>query len=489
MAQTLRLTDGTTTVDLLNGPLRLESGSWRTRTPAVKNSYSHSPFGAQSEFDYYEVVVETMTLFGEDEAEILISRINRVEDLLEQARLWHVDKTRTDPVWLEWEAEGENGLRRSLIYEGSLQHLSGIGISPMIQSGVMRVTLTLSRHPLWESSSPIDLHAADYFPSISYPLSNFGGIWNLQIYGGIAPGRIAHLRVSSNNVSGAKGRVWVGIRPFHIGIADFDPVMELESAGTGSYSDGELGTDASVQSDVTASGNNFVRVTFGSTEDMALRITMTMEDAVGGGLDKKGAYFGRYLVLLRYRVSSADTQAAIQLKYGYDTGHYENEKVYTDSGDTYWRLLPLGEIIIPPGQVLLDVSFNLDIRYTLASLQFQIFAERVSGAGTLDLDALCLMPSDHIAMVNDYQLPQGVWFMTLENDEVSAISNGEIGGPIQYNPNIEFSMRNFYYPTEGGVIVVAGEQDTGHDLVNNNINASISIYRRWFSYRGESYDG
>jgi len=123
MAAVFRLAnvDQTTTVDLLNGALKLRYNSFAPRTPAFQNQYTHVRFGAQQHFQYYGVQVETFDVFAQDTLANVIAAIYAIEQMLEKVRLWHEDPLRYESVWLEWNSNGESP-KRSLIFEGSIQY-------------------------------------------------------------------------------------------------------------------------------------------------------------------------------------------------------------------------------------------------------------------------------------------------------------------------------------------------------------------------------
>ncbi len=483
MARVLRLTDsnGTTTVDLLAGTLHLQSTSWSTRTPPVNGEYRHSEFGAQPVFKNYGVVTEQMYLVGEDTPENLVAAVSAVEELLEQARLYHRDPTRSNAVWLEWGTDGEatasnayGKTKRALIYEGSVRMAAGIGVSPMMQHQVLRVQLTLSRHPVWE-----DVVYRTAYDGGS--INAFGGVWQpapdgVVLVGGTAPMRPSRLEVSGFNGGGGPiYRIWVGIRPERNGTSGFVPVLDVEK--------GTVATDASIDTDSSAHGGSRVSVSFGTVATLTERASLTLGDVVAADY----AHFsGRYVLLLRYRLTDTNTMARIRLRYGLRNagGLLENEAVYTFENNANWRILPLGEVVLPPGE---RTPANDS---AMKDLEFVIDAERVTGNGSLYLDALCLMPSEHLFSAEggdiwyDTSYTGAMYGYVFDDDRTgaSALRWDFSSSSYALNTNVAYVMRDWYFPVEGGVVVFVGERVDEH-VLTDAVLLSMEVYRRWLGYR------
>jgi len=474
VAAVLRFTDQSSpadTYDLLSGTLRLVEQSWRTRTPAVVGSYRHVPYGAQPQFSHFGVVVEQMDLIGEDSASGLITAVNKIEDFLERARLNRMMLQRSNNIWLEGNVDGEN-IRRALVYEGSLVYPTSVGISPLMPRQVLRAKLSVSRHPFWENAAATS--------ATQNNVSCLGGTWYSSSGTGRAPGRIGNFQINGRNGGGGPlYRFWVGIREYLWGYSGFVPVWEAED-GTNN----NPATDTSDQASAAASGGYYVQCGFTTTTAMTKRFTIRGRDvSAGWGMR------GRYLVVARLRVGTGTT-CAVQIKTGLSGGNAldPREIVYVDDAvfGTNWHMVELGEVDIPPVGTQFYGRPQGDLE---AETTIEVWAERVSGNNGLGIDCLIMIPSRHIAFVEGgaVQYDGGppatrkpVRIFTYADDTVDAMS-------YEYQSiadnTVGFSVRDFYLPHEGWLVVLAGERAT-QSVLGDAVDVAMDYYARWPSYRG-----
>jgi hypothetical protein len=159
------------------------------------------------------------------------------------------------------------------------------------------------------------------------------------------------------------------------------------------------GTDTTTQANdanFSGSGNNYSRCTF-ATATMQTRLSVT---TVGtSGVDLRGTY----RVLLRYRKNTSSDAINLQLRWGDasvgDTLLIEND-VYSTAGTGLIVTADLGLITIPTGFDPVSDTSGAELLVSNA-LKFQLRAERVSGAGTIDFDVMLLVPADdRLAILN-----------------------------------------------------------------------------------------
>lgn len=465
----------TDSYDLLSSYVSLARSGWFTPTPTVSAKYTHSMFGVVADIQHYNQVIESVQLQGQGSQAHLASALGALDRFQETARAWHSDPLQKESVWLKVQSEGETEPRRSLIYGLTVrqQDKSAVGSTSLLDKEFVSARLGITRHPLWESASPFTISASG--------LSTLGGTWSIPstlFHYGTAPGRVSDLSIRHVESLGL-ARVWMGIRPGVALVPTFDPLWELE--------DGTPGTDAAVADDANASpyassSSNMIQASFATTTTNAKRASINVYDVIASGPEDM---VGHYIVLCRTKVASGMT-VAMQVRSGYagadDSSFIQAEQVYVDN--TSWQLIELGEVQVPPAGWR-AASYN---EYTVGYTQLQIWAELIEGSGNLDLDCLVFIPSTYYTKIDNAAVwtdPSGPSYYdahvyTHENDLIEAQGNVN-SYPSYAQANLDLQSRDWYYPTQGGVLVVAGEEDTVHTL-NDDVTLGMTIYRRWLGY-------
>lgn len=469
MAAILRLitNDGLVYADLLNGVLKLRAGLWATRAAVAEGEFKPAGYGAQFEFKQYGTLSESFELFGEGTVSALRTACYKIDQLLEIARRWHLGQEFTNCVWLEWAGEGENA-RRALIYNGALEISSTLGASPLQESGYLNARLTLTRHPFWEASAGEWLN-----PGALNCTGGYAAITPTWSY--TAPARIYNSILNGVSGSGTLYRIWAGIRENLAGVSDFTSIAECE--------DGTLGTDAALGSESGASPtgsttDNKVTVSFSTVTTNAKRVTISLSTFCSGDTDHM---IGRYLVLVRCK-AGASTTVALEARAGAtlqgdppDT----NRPAYLDN--TSWRLIEAGEVLFPPTGRSMP-SFGCEL---------QLWAERISGSGSLTLDAVILIPSRHLLKIEGADCHYVAYTPPLPNvsypvhvyrdpneqiDATADISSGAADEPLVWEEH------DWYLPMGGGLLVIACERETEH-VLTDELEPQIYIYPRYATYR------
>jgi hypothetical protein len=456
--------------NLLTGTLKLVDRSWRTDTPAKRITYRHSRFGAQMQFSYLSPVTESMQLVGADTVSNLLTAINTIEDILEEARLSNDNPHQSDKRWLQFHADGESD-KRSLLYHGRLIYPTEVGFSSLMQEQKIIANLHFTRHPLWEDVSATSATETN--------VSTVGGTWYSSSGAGTAPGRIAKFAVKGRSGGGGPiSQVWVGIREKLDGNTAFEAVWEAED-GTNNGA-----TDSADHADATASGGNCVQCGFTTTASMVKRFEVKGDD-VGASLGMAG----RYLVLMRCRVETSTTVAA-QLKTGLAGGNAldPHEKIYIDN-DTFstdWRFVEMGEIDIPP---INKELYGRPSGTFEEETMIELWVERVSGSNGFEVDCFVLIPSRHMFFIDgaDVQYDGGppafyspATVYTFPNDTVDAVAYDY--SSEEPDNTIEFSTRDFYLPKDGWLVVVAAQRATVSTL-GDDVDLEMDYHPRWYSFR------
>lgn len=438
MAVGLFLSDGTNTVYFVGGSsvLLLSTGGWNT---VSENS---------------EFIWETLELVSDTTDSSVRTEKKTLDLLLKEARIYATNELSSNPVWLYWNADGESQ-KRSLVLDGSTEILSDDIWSPLMGINSIKVKLAIKRKPFWEATSTTSASTTG--------LSVTGGEWTIGNNAGTEDQRIEEAYFTIRTT--AKQRIWAGIRPIYEGVGDFDPLWECE--------DGTNYVDATDTADGTASGGNKVTISFVAAT-LSRRFSVSIDDVIGIG--DANHFVGKYQVIGRCKVDSVNTQVRVQLRSGY---FYliTTETIVQDTiidGQTSWDLVELGEVQFPP-------MGNRDGREAdqLDYMSLTIWAERLSGSGTLDFDCLILIPSEHYFYGEATSLVADDLFEAYvsNNDDFYAVGNG-----IGAWGNIDFNMPNWKYPIGGGHMVVAAAEASSHTLTGT-VDVLLKLLPRWHSYR------
>jgi len=198
---------------------------------------------------------------------------------------------------------------------------------------------------------------------------------------------------------------------------------------------------------------------------------------------------GSYLVLGSFSVDTG-VSANVRLMAGWGGGYAQyngaivgetflTEDTYANLGTSYF-LYELGTVTIPIEGYRDGWSGSAT---HLASWGFSLFAERVSGSGSIFFDCLILIPTDHLfkAKFSTFVANGSVSVFTSPEGEqrVSYLTSG--GGP-QLSP-LEFSINRWNYPIGGGLLVCAAQHNSNGIAISGTADVSIAMLPRWSSYR------
>ena len=458
MADILKLaesdyTDEAAKVDLLGGGLQLRRGTWIPKPAADGRE-----------------VIETLYLAGLGGNADIIAELGRIEDLLEKARRWPLNPVQVGGTWLEWgidaeprvPAESGYASKRAWVYGGDLQVVAPKGLPGPLMEEKIAARLALRRHGVFENLEPVTDSYTGYAFGTAYTLTGISE-------SGTVPGRIQKATISAG-VGCDVQEYWVGIRPVNAGVNSFSPVWIL--------SDGVAGTDASDITDATTFDVYRVQVTFATETGLAERVSVDTVQA-HAATPEWDHWRGRYMVLVRAKVDSS-TECGMVLHYGDRHGSQTAlEEVFLDN--TSWKLIELGEVTIPPGgyREAYEVSGDDLIKY----FTFSVYAERLSGTGYLHLDSLYLIPTDCYAHgIFDAEDVSGceLAIFTTPDDRQDARM---VAYSTQYTLQGETVLSNWVLPVDPGVLVVAGQEMTQHNLLDT-YDVDLTWFPRWPLFRG-----
>ena len=199
-------------------------------------------------------------------------------------------------------------------------------------------------------------------------------------------------------------------------------------------------------------------------------------------------YRGSYTAIARAKVTAGD--ADIEARFGYTSSNQLSsigapQKV----SNTDWKLISLGEVTFPPGRAFSDVG-NV---WRMANLGFEIYAQRISGAPTLHLDAIILVPSEHALFVKDcsicrssYTIDAGeteyayadldIRVTELEEKEVFADAADFLG----INTSIELVSIEWEIPHMPGAFVCFAERTLSHEIADDYVATMLYVPRYKF---------
>jgi hypothetical protein len=451
MAQVCRLANESagTTYDFLTGVLKIRLNTWQERPSRDGN------------------MISTFELVGVDsDVNIIDAAEDKIGELIEVHELADENDRYRESLWFEYKADAEPA-KRSLIHSMTF-YQSPVGkFHPLLgkKGAIYKMAIT---HGVWEDRAVIN-------GGFTGAKSTLGSTATLAAIDGSRPARMSSFQVQG--ISGGGGpidRIWAGIRPTRYGVASMVTLWELE--------DGTPGTDATVAEVAGASpadgADNEVTIDF-STNTLINRVSMTVDDAISGGNFRHA--IGRYMVLLRYSMSSGATDVIVEMRTGYpDNTTFAPHGEHVLDGTTAWRLEPLGEIQIPSFPLRENVG---DVDAVARNFTIQIHAIRTAGAN-LHLDALILIPSEHFVSIEN---------ATVEYDGAAAkvfLFITEYGEEIAYQEatdgllktNLVSSFNNWRLPVEGGLLVVAGERASS-SVITDTISYAVNYYPRHRNHR------
>lgn len=304
---------------------------------------------------------------------------------------------------------------------------------------------------------------------------------------GDALARIQFLNIAPVSVGDEISRLWIGIRSVKkhkaTGLSNFITIWECEA--------GTLGTDAALAADATASpgvvGNTKVTITPG-TATWAKRLSIDLQDVTANFEDN----FGRFLWLLRTKVSAGKWD--VQLRFGYGTMAAADliQGPILSISSTSWNTLEMDESIIP----LRDLhSFPLSVLPGSENFcQVQIWARRTSGAGTLDLDCLKPIPVDEGWLKSSgftmtvVALGADQWYFGESPEQArQCLTYGLTGAISAFKYFAALEAPNFRLPPGDGRMVIVHARASSSVLADRiGLNSSDvgKYYESWYTLRG-----
>lgn len=414
-----------------------------------------------------KIIEEAIPLIALGEGALIASELRNLNQLLRRAVLFVSDESYKEYVVLRLTHEGGT-IQDSLIYGGRLVKGLLPGVTFASTTGTIPYTLTIRRHPAWESPT-----ATTFTPASV--LVSYGGT---EVLTGVDGDMLARPHRISLNAGGSPDAnfkindLWIGIKSmpfFQEGSeSDFNPLVPMATGAT--LLNGTVKLTAA-----TRSSAEELRTSFATDATLVERATNNLE-----GSANLGIYAGRYLVLAAAKVASG-TVAGIQLRMGYFNMGYSEfipyPEVIVDS--TTYKIVPLGYVQLPPFFPSLDEPSN----FPSANLLFGVWAERLSGSGDMFWDDLVLIPQDHAVSLNGIAGPSNSTPINIHSRRDDKFF--QYGGSYIL-PDIPGAMavKDFGVPPRNSIMVIAADADGySEDIVNDKVNFVLAqYYTRWRNY-------
>jgi len=408
-------------------------------------------------------VSETLTLkITGTSQDNLAALIQSLDEKIRQAN-WYKDSVEPYGVWLRAKMGNETNARQAFIFTARRSPGAPLFDNVSGRENIDReYQLGLERIPWWEATAETTF-TVSHSPGINV----LGGMWNYGSIVGDVAARMARLKLTSTN---GLRELWMGFRSPRLGIpANLQPVWELEFGSTGTdTSAGSPGSDA------TASNSNKVTCTFATDTTLINRITVNAGNVTLNPDDQRGTF----QVLLRAKCSNGTTTARARLRSGYvasETGMDSRARIVISG--TSWLLYEMGEVQIPsPGRVLATLFQPINV-FTLG-----IDAERIAGAGNLEMDCLILIPTLEgfcyvdAATLNATANPVNLFDRADGKTDGVQIFSGTVGGVV--------TTKIFGgVPTGNGSLIVAGQRST-ETVKTDVIGFELYTFARWATLRG-----
>lgn len=385
----LRVTDGTTSVDLSGGTTGIAGCTYHPLAPG-----SEARVAEQA-----ELVCKGTT------AANIRSALNSIERLCEAARRRAATGKGTR-VFIEYKPVDSDSLYRSELYNGRLVYSEDPAARRWGETNPgIKVALAVERAPWWEGPEvELQLSAQGQAAATGGRTLTNNGIDNwVQVAAaqvlGTEPGPI-RLRLTNNTGSNQ------AYQSFYIGVNAF-----ASPATFGGIHQGEADLNgAGSVALATCSGGAYRNFSVTSTETLLARWLLTTAQMTSGG---------RWVRLLA-RLASYDNTKAVRIRpairdyYGLVT-LWTGKPVWLPSVAAF-ELVDLGSIPVPPGAWASN--------YAQVSLGLQMQA---SGATTVSLDYVFLLPMDGYRQVTQvgYQVPNTGAVEVDENDASAYYWGGE----------------------------------------------------------------
>jgi len=359
--------------------------------PAVRYNASIYQDGNRPAYARSGNAVDTFTLniVGSSVANAL-QMVEELQALLDEARDIALNPRRRQFAYMALTTTGSSYANYAIIFGGVVQIpntlLDGTLDGAYTIEGVV---ITVEREGYWRGTAPqraATMPATDLItPSATLTTGNYNSPFGTFSAGAALGNAPALAELVFSPISGGAlniGNIVVGARSTYRNY-QLDLTYRVWPGGILEAEAGTLGTDASLQTDATASpgggGNTKIRISY-ATATNALRLTVAQPSSY--------QLSGTFRVFARLKLTAAATVAIYQA-YTRNTSSSEVAGTAVTFSGTSWTMVDLGLLT---AETAVDRNFLQKEGVTLDAIR--IYSSRSSGAGSLDVDSIVLVPAD-----------------------------------------------------------------------------------------------
>lgn len=422
-------------------------------------------------------LIETITLYIQATSQDLIAQaLHTLDDWIERVNFSHEPSSKYQ-VWLRAKDTNESYSRQAMVLEMSgvlLEAHPAFNFDQRNSAGVYQVqpyVLTIRRTPFWEETAEYAATTTD--------INTLGGAAALsKSYAGDVPARIG--RTIIENSSGGVLEltdVWYGFRSSRWGtLANFVPVWNLKDASyLKNIAHGDAFNDTVTAADATAKSGTKIVTDFTGGATMISRARISIDDITANEQDQRG----QYTVLMRAKMS--DTSVALtRIQDGYVNGVQRRNLPIVKVQGTSWLMYEMGNIHLPATAFLFP---DFLIKNSAIILQ----AQRLSGAGNLQVDCFVLIPNAEgfVRIANTSIIQTGnIWaLIQVRADGITQAYNSDgADRPADIN---RIAPLNYSIPAnnEAPYVIVVAQRATAQDK-DDTFAFRLSTFRRWRTLRG-----
>lgn len=296
---------------------------------------------------------------------------------------------------------------------------------------------------------------------------------------GDVPARLASLKVSADAATGNYTDFWAGWKTSRFGtVANFVPVWPL-------YKGIPIDADTSEVADATAYDGTKVTTSFSADPTLIERDEVVLVNVVPTNYNDQR---GTYQILLRAKMSDTSV-ARVKMAYGLRSGGVIQSPVFRSRqviSGTAWSLYELGTAKMPPSRIPTGYDFR--------NLTFGLYAERISGAGSLDMDCLILIPIDDSGI--KFTSSSSISGSSGQMGEVFTLASGELYATAHFSSgqtiysvvpkpqgNVPWSLPA---NAEAPLLVIAANDATTGAIKGKTLDVTYTYIPRWRTLRGNS---
>jgi hypothetical protein len=248
------------------------------------------------------------------------------------------------------------------------------------------------------------------------------------------------------------------------------------------------GTDTSIQANdavMSGSGQNYMRCTFATVAGtMTTRLTSSTFPTLPS-TDNRGTY----RVFLRYRKGTAGNDINVQLGWSFGSTSATNREVALAANTTNRRWADLGTVQIPFGADPVYDGLS-GVELPARGGVFTVAAQRTSGSGNVDFDALVFMPAcDRFALVS-WPTSSGPTLAVVDGVAEAVYNLGVDGAVYPREMSALAGMFPYLTPNQDNRICIllnaGGNAATASDDITATFEVTPSYYPRYLYVRPAS---